>query len=541
MIRRLQSEQDNLRIKRALMRQQINQSHRVDREFEIDERFHSVSMYVKHNKVEMDDCGYYDQQIWKRLDRFDQVMPNQRNNCSWVIYEDYLYIFGGFTFNGRLDDVHRYSFSNNQWQHLNTKGQKPSARENNGAIEYKGCMYVFGGCDGLLWLNDFYSLNLKTLQWKKIEPTGQCPSERFGIACGAYQTKMLIFGGCDGTHYLNDAYVWDFEEQVWNKLQLIGDVPSARSCPSFSTFNNQIYIFGGFDGVNRLNDFYKINIFTGKVKRISQHGTIPCPRYFHTSEVYQNKLLLFGGFNGHSRLNDLYEFEFGSKTWKKLEVNEPPKGRSSMVFQLYNDSLYVFGGYDGDELLSDIYKLEFKNAQVPRSSFLQDLRSLINNPQMSDVVFIVEDHQIYANRCILGARSEHFQTLFFEEFRDKDQIYIEITECSYQTFMDMLQYIYTDQLDTYLNTNRLLSLIVLSDHYLMQRLKYLCEEQLIKKINCNNVIELILFSKKYNCRLLRVQTMKQLVDNISTIKKRKDFINLAQEPEILLEIIQKKC
>lgn len=80
-----------------------------------------------------------------------------------MLYEDSLYIFGGFTFNGRLDDVHKYSFDKNQWVRLQTTGQKPTARENNGAVLYKGCMYVFGGCDGLSWLNDFYALNLKSL------------------------------------------------------------------------------------------------------------------------------------------------------------------------------------------------------------------------------------------------------------------------------------------------------------------------------------------------------------------------------------------
>ena len=36
---------------------------------------------------------------------------------------------------------------------------------------------------------------------------------------------------------------------------------------------------------------------------------------------------------------------------------------------------------------------------------------------MSDIVFIVEDQQIYANKCILGARSEHFHNLLYEGFK----------------------------------------------------------------------------------------------------------------------------
>lgn len=35
--------------------------------------------------------------------------------------------------------------------------------------------------------------------------------------------------------------------------------------------------------------------------------------------------------------------------------------------------------------------------------------------------------------------------------------------------------------------------------------------------------------------------MKMLEENIGTMKSRKDFLKLASEPDILIEIIQKKC
>lgn len=170
-----------------------------------------------------------DQYIWEKIDghRMNSFVPSSRNSCSWVTYGDVLYIFGGFTFNGRLDDIHEFNFETYHWSKVTTSGIKPTARENNGAILYKDHMYIFGGYDGQSWLNDFYQLNLKTLMWSKIDQKGtylmpiintflgQQPSERFGFACGQYDSKMCVFAGFDGNQQLNDSFIWDFELRVY--------------------------------------------------------------------------------------------------------------------------------------------------------------------------------------------------------------------------------------------------------------------------------------------------------------------------------------
>lgn len=93
--------------------------------------------------------------------------------------------------------------------------------------------------------------------------------------------------------------------------------------------------------------------------------------------MYNHNLILFGGYNGHIRLNDLYEFDFSKKVWSKLDVQDPPQGRSSMVFQIYDDQIYTFGGYNGFDVLNDFYRMPFRNALVPKSTFMFELEVLI--------------------------------------------------------------------------------------------------------------------------------------------------------------------
>jgi hypothetical protein len=61
-----------------------------------------------------------------------------------------------------------------------------------------------------------------------------------------------------------------------------------------------------------------------------------------------------------------------------------------MVLQVYNDTLYTFGGYNGYDVLNDFYRMPFRNAFVPKSTIMADIESLINNPELADVIFIVE-------------------------------------------------------------------------------------------------------------------------------------------------------
>lgn len=59
---------------------------------------------------------------------------------------------------------------------MKTKGSRPSARENNGAVIYDNKLYVYGGYDGVSWFKDFYALDFSTLEWTRLPVLGDAPS-----------------------------------------------------------------------------------------------------------------------------------------------------------------------------------------------------------------------------------------------------------------------------------------------------------------------------------------------------------------------------
>lgn len=130
------------------------------------------------------------EQIWERVDQRGHDKPCPRSSSASIIHEDCLYLFGGFTFNGRLDEIYQYNFKTFKWIKIKTKGDKPSARENNGAVVFENKLYVYGGYDGVSWFKDFYSLNFDNFEWTRLPIQGMI----YTSSPSFYDIYFLILG-----------------------------------------------------------------------------------------------------------------------------------------------------------------------------------------------------------------------------------------------------------------------------------------------------------------------------------------------------------
>ncbi len=61
----------------------------------------------------------------------------------------------------------------------------------------------------------------------------------------------------------------------------------------------------------------------------------------------------------------------------------------------------------------------------------QDLRSMVNNPSMSDVTFMVEGRAVYAHR-LLCVRSAYFKAMFEGSMKESKLERIQIPNVSYR-------------------------------------------------------------------------------------------------------------
>ena len=60
---------------------------------------------------------------------------------------------------------------------------------------------------------------------------------------------------------------------------------------------------------------------------------------------------------------------------------------------------------------------------------VNEVRSLFNNPEQSDVRFLVDGQTVYGHKVILGMGSPVFKSMFYGELKEKREV-IEIEDLS---------------------------------------------------------------------------------------------------------------
>jgi hypothetical protein len=84
---------------------------------------------------------------------------------------------------------------------------------------------------------------------------------------------------------------------------------------------------------------------------------------------------------------------------------------------------------------------------MPTSNLARDIERAFNNPELSDVTFIVEGKKIFANRFFLSMRCEKFRVQFQQGFADAKSQEIVVNDIKYQHYYAFIRFIYTDRAD----------------------------------------------------------------------------------------------
>ena len=271
-------------------------------------------------------------------------------------------------------------------------------------------------------------------------------------------------------------------------------------------------------------------------------GCKPSARYFHSCVRYQNKLIMFGGYSGSQRLCDMHVYDCQSHYWSKIDLSngDAPSGRSSLVAQVYKNNLYIFGGYNGTSVMNDMYKCRLRPICVPQSSLVDDFRRLLNDSDTADVCFMVENKEVYAHRAILAVRSQYFHAMLFNGHMcesTNDQKPIEIPEMSYQTFMKVIEFLYTDTVSD-ISPELGIQVMIASEQFLLNRLKAICENIIRNEINLENVTNILLASHQHHASGLKEIALEYILRNLSKKSIQESLNDLKSEPDLLVDIIK---
>lgn len=179
-------------------------------------------------------------------------VPAGRKAHTMVSFEGKLYIFGGITEQGYVNDLYLINTADFKCYKVNAKGNAPSPRAYHAAtVMDNGFMVLFGGLESI-WdgkteklniLGDFYLLNLHEMRWTMQSlQGGQSPSRRYGhvMAWGYGDSgQIVLLGGIDRTFCPMDVY-WleDNRSQVaWNAQE--SDSRDRRGVTESSTTQKQ--------------------------------------------------------------------------------------------------------------------------------------------------------------------------------------------------------------------------------------------------------------------------------------------------------------
>lgn len=303
--------------------------------------------------------------------------------------------------------------------------------------------------------------------------------------------------------------------------------------------------------MERKADLFACDLSTYTWTEMPNLGTPPSPRYFHSCWLYGNSMYLYGGYSGSERLSDMYVYCFDSNHWTQVmaTTGDAPSGRSSLVAQIYQNSLYVFGGYNGATVLNDFYRFRLKPIDAPPPALVSDMAKLINNPESSDVHFLVEGKDVYAHKAILSVRSKYFHAMLCSgNFREgsagpdtgpQHHAPVELPDVSYQVFMHVLEFLYTDTL-RHVSLETGIHLLIASELYMLDRLKALCEDVIRRGISVENVISILVAAHRHNASALKDLALEFILAHLNDSVVMAGLSELKAEPDLLLEIIKRK-
>jgi hypothetical protein len=108
--------------------------------------------------------------------------------------------------------------------------------------------------------------------------------------------------------------------------------------------------------------------------------------------------------------------------------------------------------------------------EIPPSTFAEEMRSAINDERYSDIVFNTEDgNKIYAHKLILVSRCDYFPTIFEGSFLEKGASSIAMKEISYNTFLNLLDYIYSNEVGV--TEQNFIDMLLCADRFLAGDMK----------------------------------------------------------------------
>lgn len=252
---------------------------------------------------------------WKKVCNFEPL-----TETSPILYNDKMYIFGGFINSWRTSTIIEYDFQTKKHAKTSTEdtqsaaGAPPKGRSAYSAVVYKNCMYIYGGWDGHESMNDIHCFNLDTKQWvqQSEQPASTVAPCVRSHSAWVWKDSMYIWGGFGQNGHPTELCRYNFlEEDIskrWTQVPVKGTPPCGRSRMKCVVSEDRVFILGGWDRKKLLGDLWELNMETLTWKQL-KHTGLPKGISQYSANLYKNIMLTFGGCADGESSNNLYGFK----------------------------------------------------------------------------------------------------------------------------------------------------------------------------------------------------------------------------------------
>eukprot|EP00293_Proteomonas_sulcata_P009127 CAMPEP_0184307508 /NCGR_PEP_ID=MMETSP1049-20130417/16243_1 /TAXON_ID=77928 /ORGANISM="Proteomonas sulcata, Strain CCMP704" /LENGTH=275 /DNA_ID=CAMNT_0026620023 /DNA_START=86 /DNA_END=913 /DNA_ORIENTATION=+ len=151
----------------------------------------------------------------------------------------------------------------------------------------------------------------------------------------------------------------------------------------------------------------------------------------------------------------------------RMTISSQNKASSAMTSRWVVDTL----GFSSKFNIHEVDRAAVNRCNV--MAFTHDLQSLLNDPEMSDLCFIVEGRKIFVHKAILYARCPYFKSMLTSGMKESEGREVPLPDIQYEPFFVLCEYLYMGEV--HMEPARALDVLQLADRYLISGLKRICE------------------------------------------------------------------
>ena len=221
-----------------------------------------------------------------------------------------LFIFGGATQEGCLNDIQSMDTSTGAWADVEVSGAVPAPRTHRSAAVIRSKVYFFsGGHCGSEPVSDrsVHCLDTESWTWTALVPKGNAPKPRHGHLLVADAPSHTGEGDCGGKGSSSSCSS-DGKE---HRNGVPTDMSINNSNGSDNTSSTRIYMHGGMSGSTFFDDLHVLDVDRCAWSLVRKKRTSPSPRAAHDGLCHGNQLIIFGGMNQEGALDDAHRFDPG--------------------------------------------------------------------------------------------------------------------------------------------------------------------------------------------------------------------------------------